>query len=57
MVTILSVVSPEVIKAVDTDTPEDGIDTISGQFYEEKSRRFRSQPLLLFFPFKIAGII
>ena len=57
MITVLSVVSPEVIKVVDTDTPEEGIDTISGQFYEEKSRRFRSQPLLLFFPFKIAGII
>ena len=36
MVTILSVVSPEVIKAVETETPAEGIDTISGQFYEEK---------------------
>ena len=52
MVTMLSGVSPEVIKVVDTDTPEDRIDTISGQFYEEKSRRFKSQPLPLFFPFE-----
>ena len=57
MVTMLSVVSPEVIKVADTDTPEDRIDTVSGQFYEENSRRFRSQPLLLFFPFKPSGIV
>ena len=52
-----SVVSPEVIKVVDTDTPKEVIYTISGQFYEENSRRFRSQPLLLFFPFKISFIV
>jgi len=37
---MLSVVSPEVIKVVDTDTPEEVIYTISGQFYEEKIGAF-----------------